>query len=182
MDVIDEIFSVLEGKGGRHYGDAESVTQLEHALQCATNAEGAGAEPGLITAALLHDIGHLINPDSREAIKREEDARHEYEGAAYLAQWFDDDVWQPVRHHVAAKRYLTATDDRYFSRLSPGSVRSLNLQGGPFDAAKADEFITQPFAKDGVRVRRWDEAAKVVGAKTPSLCHFRQYIEASLKK
>jgi len=180
MDAIEEIFNVMESEGGRRY-DAESITQLEHALQCAANAEGADAPPSLITAALLHDIGHLINPDARDAIKRNEDARHEYQGAAYLAQWFGEDVWQPVRHHVAAKRYLTATDEKYFERLSPASVRSLNVQGGPFEPAKAEEFITQPFAKDGVRLRRWDEGAKIVGAKTPTLDHFRQYIEASLK-
>ena len=99
MDALDEIFGVLEKQGGRKYGNTESVTQLQHALQCATHAEIAGAGAAMIAAALLHDIGHLINPDARAAIKRKEDARHEASGAAYLAQWFGEAVCGPVHHH-----------------------------------------------------------------------------------
>lgn len=182
MDAIDEIFGILRNEGDRNYGDAESVTQLQHALQCAANAENAGASAALITAALLHDIGHLINPDARAAIKRKEDARHEESGSAYLEQWFGDDVCGPVRHHVAAKRYLTATESDYFGRLSKGSVRSLEVQGGPFAGDEAAAFIKQPHADGGVRLRRWDEEAKDINAATPSLEHFRRYVETALRQ
>ena len=181
MDAVDELFTILKDKGDKHYGDAESVTQLQHALQCAANAENAGASAALITAALLHDIGHLINPDARDAIKRKEDAQHENRGAAFLEQWFAEDVGGPVRHHVDAKRYLTATEADYFGRLSKGSVRSLDVQGGPFDGDEAAAFIKRPFADDGVQLRRWDEEAKDAHAATPSLEHFRRYVETALK-
>lgn len=181
MGAVEELFGILSDEGGRNYGNAESVTQLQHALQCATNAEDAGAGAALITAALLHDIGHLINPDARAAIKRKADAGHENFGAAYLQRWFGDDVCGPVRRHVAAKRYLTATEADYFGRLSKGSVRSLEVQGGPFDGDEAAAFIKQPFARDGVRLRRWDEAAKNVNAETPPLEQFRRYVETALK-
>lgn len=181
MDTVSEIFEILKEQGDRNYGNAESVTQLQHALQCAAHAENAGASAAMITAALLHDIGHLINPDARAAIKRKEDAQHEDSGAAFLKQWFDDDVCEPVRHHVAAKRYLTATESDYFGRLSKGSVRSLEVQGGPFDGDEAARFIKMPFADDGVQLRRWDEEAKDIHAPTPSLEHFRRYVEAALR-
>jgi [1-hydroxy-2-(trimethylamino)ethyl]phosphonate dioxygenase len=106
---VDEILAVLRDAGQGNYGES-AVTQLEHALQCGTLAERDGAPPALIAAALLHDIGHLVNPDDRMARARGEDGEHEQIGAAYLERWFDDEVTRPVYLHVAAKRYLTATD------------------------------------------------------------------------
>ncbi len=181
MTAVEKLFGILEKGGGKNYGNAESVTQLRHALQCAANAENAGASAAMITAALLHDIGHLLNPDARAAIKRKEDAGHEISGAAYLEQWFGEDVCGPVRHHVAAKRYLTATEPDYFGRLSKGSIRSLEVQGGPFDDDEATTFVKQSHANDGVQLRRWDEEAKDVDAATPSLEHFRRYVETALR-
>lgn len=181
MDPIEQIFEVMARGGKRLYGTREQVTQLAHALQCATLAEREGASPALISAALLHDIGHLLNPDEWAALERGEDAKHEDRGRDYLTQWFDDDVVMPVYWHVAAKRYLTATEPDYFDRLSAGSVRTLELQGGPFTADEAVEFAAQPYADDGVRVRRWDEGGKVVGAETPDLAHFRPHLESCLR-
>ena len=74
------------------------------------------------------------------------------------------------------KRYLTTTDPGYFATLSAGSVRSLELQGGPFSVEEAACFIGRPFAADAVRLRRWDEAAKVPGKTTPDLEHFRRHL------
>ncbi len=179
MHPIDRIFEVLQTGAGAEYGN-ERVSQLDHALQCAALAEQAGAPPAVIAAALLHDIGHLLNPDERAAYHRGEDARHEVRGAAWLEQWFAAEVTEPVRWHVAAKRYLTAVDQNYHDLLSPISKRSLELQGGPFTAAAADAFGRRPFAEQTVAVRRWDDAAKVVGRAVPPLAHFRGYLEASL--
>jgi phosphonate degradation associated HDIG domain protein len=179
MGPIDRIFERFDRHGGNDYG-GERVRQLEHALQCATLAEAEGAAPALITASLLHDIGHLIHDLGVSPAARGIDDRHELLGREWLSRWFGEAVTEPVRLHVNAKRYLTATDPGYFATLSAGSVRSLELQGGPFTAELATGFIGLPFAVDAVRLRRWDEAAKVPGKATPDLTHFRRYIEDSL--
>ena len=180
MNPIDDIFDLLERRGGADYG-SERVTQLQHALQSAALAEEAGADAALISAALLHDIGHLVHDLGAAPAARGIDDRHELRGREWLAGRFGEDVAEPVRLHVNAKRYLTATDPGYFATLSPGSVRSLALQGGPFSRELAAGFIALPFAEAAVRLRRWDEAAKVPGKPTPRLKHFRHYLEASLR-
>jgi gamma-butyrobetaine dioxygenase len=180
VDPIDEIFAILREAGQGHYGES-AVTQLEHAIQCAALAERDGAAAALITAALLHDIGHLANPDDRKATLRDEDGEHERTGADYLGRRFGEDVTRPVYLHVAAKRYLTAMDPGYADMLSPASALSLKLQGGPFSPEAARRFIAQPGAAEAVRLRRWDEAAKEPGAATPPLDHFRRYLVASLR-
>ena len=179
MSPIDQIFERFAIHGDDEYG-RDRVKQIEHALQCATLAEEEGAAPTLITASLLHDIGHLIHDLGREPAARGIDDRHEMLGREWLTRWFGPAVTEPVKLHVDAKRYLTATDPGYFATLSPGSVRSLELQGGPFSADGAADFIGRPHATEAVRLRRWDEGAKIVGKVTPDLAHFRRYIEASL--
>jgi phosphonate degradation associated HDIG domain protein len=180
MGPIAQIFERFERHGGADYG-GERVRQLEHALQCATLAEAEGAEASLITAALLHDIGHLLHDLGDSPAARGIDDRHELRGREWLARWFGEAVTEPVRLHVNAKRYLTATDPEYFETLSTGSVRSLELQGGPFSAELAAGFIGLPYAPEAVRLRRWDESAKVPGKATPDLAHFSRYLEASLR-
>lgn len=179
MNPSDRIYERFDLHGDKDYG-SDRVRQLEHALQCAALAEAEGAAPALITAALLHDIGHLIHDLGAAPAARGIDDRHEELGRAWLTQWFGADVTEPVRLHVPAKRYLTATDPGYFATLSFGSVRSLELQGGPFTTEDAAAFIGQPHAAEAVRLRRWDEGAKVPGHATPDLAHFRHYLEASL--
>jgi len=129
----------------------------------------------------VHDIGHLIHDLGENPAAHGVDNRHELRGREWLARWFGEAVTEPVRLHVNAKRYLTATDPGYFATLSAGSVRSLELQGGPFSPDLAAGFIGLPFAPDAVRLRRWDEGAKVPGKGTPDLAYFRRYLEASLK-
>jgi [1-hydroxy-2-(trimethylamino)ethyl]phosphonate dioxygenase len=179
MNPVDEIFELFEQRGGADYG-GEWVSQLEHALQCAALAEEAGADAALISAALLHDIGHLVHELGREPATRGIDDRHELRGREWLSRRFGEDVTEPVRQHVNAKRYLTATDPGYFATLSPSSMRSLALQGGPFSAEHAAGFFSLPHAPAAVRLRRWDEGAKIPGKPTPGLEHFRPYLEASL--
>ncbi len=179
MTPVDEICALYEGQGGRMYG-GERVTQLAHALQCAASAEAEEAPPALIAAALLHDIGHLIHKLGSEPAARGVDDLHQVGGAKWLRRWFGAEVTEPIRLHVDAKRYLCATEPGYFEMLSPGSVRSLELQGGRFDADGAAVFIGQPHAVDAARLRRWDEAAKMPELPTPDLRHFRPYLEACL--
>ena len=177
---IEEIFERFDRHGNDDYG-TDPVRQLEHALQCAALAEAEGAEARLMTAALLHDIGHLIHDLGDAPAVRGIDDRHEVLGRDWLARFFGAAVTEPVALHVDAKRYLTATDPGYFATLSAGSVRSLELQGGPFSSELAAGFIGLPYAGDAVRLRRWDEAAKVPDKVTPDLEHFRRYMEASLR-
>lgn len=125
---LDELAERFASHGAEPYGEA--VSQAEHALQCATLAERAGCSDSLVVAALLHDIGHLYEDPAQID---EEDLRHEEFGARLLRELFPESVWQPVRLHVSAKRFLCAVDPSYHASLSPASRHSLVLQGGPFD-------------------------------------------------
>ena len=165
--VLRELFDRL---GGAAYGEA--VTQLEHALQCGAGAASGGATPTLVVAALLHDVGHLLHRDAGGALRRGIDDRHEAVGATWLGQWFPAAVTMPIALHVAAKRYLCAVDAGYAEALSPVSRATLQLQGGVMTSAEAAAFVVQPFAADAVRLRRWDEAAKVPGSPTQPLNHY----------
>ena len=177
MSIADEILAVFEARGsGAYFG--ESVSMTEHALQAAHFGQAEGAPPALILAALLHDIGHLVEDVPDDIADWTTDARHEEVGGRWLAQRFPAEVSEPVRLHVPAKRYLCATDERYFSRLSPASVATLELQGGPMSAREAERFETERFHRDAVRVRRWDDAGKVAGLATAGMADYRAMIEA----
>ena len=171
MLTLDEIESLFSRRGGEQYS-GEPVTQLEHALQSAALGEAEGADDELVTAALLHDIGHLIQDLGDTPTLRGIDDVHQYAAVPFLRGLFGDRVLGGVRLHVDAKRYLCATRAGYFEALSEDSKRSLVLQGGVFDAAQAAAFIAQPGAADAVRVRQWDDRAKVAAAATPPLTHF----------
>ena len=179
MADTDTILALL-ARGNAELYSGERVSQLEHALQCAHFAQQAGAEDALVVATLAHDIGHIL-AGGEYAAGRGIDGKHEQSGADFLARHFGPEISEPVRLHVAAKRYLCATDPGYFDRLSPASVRSLALQGGPMTAQEVQEFEANPFAMQAVRLRQWDEQGKIVGLKTPDLEHYRPMVEAALK-
>lgn len=163
--VAEKIVRLFNEHGSSMYGD-EQVTQVEHALQCASLAQRSGAGTALIVAALLHDIGHLLHalPDDEPADGV--DHLHEELAAHWLSQRFGPEVFEPVRLHVAAKRFLCATDPVYFGRLSPSSQLSLKLQGGPMSTSEVGKFLAQPHYRDAVMLRRWDDEAKIVGRST----------------
>jgi len=179
-EILERIENMLNKNGTDLYG-GEAVTQTQHALQCATLAEREKADDALITAALLHDIGHLLDPEFENALRKGEDLCHEDIGEAFLKDWFDEDVTQPVKLHVAAKRYLCTTDESYFSKLSPASVHTLKLQGGLMSELEQAEFKMNRFYREGLRLRIWDDMAKDPEMQTPSVSHFMKYTEASLK-
>lgn len=162
---IDTIVDWLENRGGGMYG-GEAITQREHALQCATLAQKSCASPALVTAALLHDLGHLADTEN--------DRRHPHGeiAATLLSGLFPRSVTEPVRLHVDAKRYLCAADPLYWHGLSPASKQSLEWQGGPFLSAAAAAFIAQPFSADAIQLRKWDDEAKVIGVVTPTVADF----------
>jgi [1-hydroxy-2-(trimethylamino)ethyl]phosphonate dioxygenase len=179
MGILDDIFTLFRTKGqGAYFGEA--VTETEHALQCAHLAEEAGAGSELIAAALLHDVGHLLHGLGEDIAERGRDGRHEDSGAAWLAQHFGPAVVDPVRLHVAAKRYLCAVAPAYHNGLSAASRLSLSLQGGPFTQDEVRDFEQEPWFRSAIAVRRWDDAAKVPGLTVPGLEHYRQHLETVL--
>lgn len=173
---LNEIERLFDGRGRQAYG-GELVSQTEHALQSALLAGADGASDELICAALLHDIGHLLHSGDESLVIAGIDAHHEAIGARWLARHFPLTVSAPVRLHVAAKRHLCATDPAYSSDLSPASQQSLVVQGGAFSEAEQRAFTAEPFAAPAIQLRRWDEAAKVVGMKLPAIKHFRAILE-----
>jgi phosphonate degradation associated HDIG domain protein len=179
---LPDIEHLFATKGNREYS-GEPVSQLEHALQSAWLAEQEGAGEALVVAAFLHDLGHLIN--DRGTVANEFtptlegiDDRHQYVALPFLRGLFDESVLAPIRLHVDAKRYLCVRGDgrtvgaRYWAELSADSKRSLELQGGVFTAAEADRFVAAPYAADAVKLRIWDDRAKVAGASTPTVTHY----------
>jgi len=175
---LSDICVLFARKGGRSY-DGEGVTQLEHALQTATQAQAEGAPASLVTAALLHDLGHMLNDQGDTPTLRGVDDLHQFAALPFLRALYGDDVLEPIRLHVDAKRYLCSTQPSYYDALSADSKRSLALQGGVFDASQAAAFIAQPHAESAVRVRMWDDLAKVPGAPTRPLAHFVAALEAA---
>jgi len=167
---IDEIEALFARHGSETYG--EGVTQLEHALQTAALAEAEGADDALVVAALLHDVGHFLQPTDDSFGYH----KHDRSGGAWLAQRFGPAVSEPVRLHVAAKRYLCASEPDYFAKLSPASVHSLGKQGGPMSAAEAKAFASEPHAKAATRLRRWDDGGKLDGLHVPDVEHYRERI------
>lgn len=180
MSIVDQIFDNLARKGGAMYG-GEAVTQLQHALQCATLAREADVSPALVAAALLHDYGHLINDDDAQAAAAGHDQVHEDIAADYLAAYFPAAVTEPIRMHVPAKRYLCAVDKAYHGDLSPASKQSLVVQGGVFSSDEAAHFIGQPHAEDAVMLRQWDDLAKDPEMTTDALESFRAEVVAALR-
>lgn len=176
MKITEQIAQCFETRGDSEYG-GESVTQLEHALQCAMLAEQDGASTELIVASLLHDIGHLLHDLPADAPDQGIDDHHENSGYRFLEKNFPASVAEPVRQHVAAKRYLCTTDATYQSKLSEPSLVSLRLQGGLMSDAELKEFTANKYWRDSLRLRNYDDLAKVVDLPTPDLKHYLPMIE-----
>jgi phosphonate degradation associated HDIG domain protein len=180
MRIADEVMNLLAGPGREAYL-GELVSQAEHALQAAWLAERDGAPDSLVVSALLHDVGHLVLGAKEDVADLGIDAHHEDAGAAWLARHFGPEVAGPARLHVAAKRYLCAVDPAYLDGLSPASRLSLRLQGGPMSPDEAARFELDPHHALAIRLRRWDDEAKVPGFNVPGLEHYRSRIEAAAK-
>jgi phosphonate degradation associated HDIG domain protein len=178
--ILAEIQRLLEQKAQGRYG-LSLVNQQQHALQAAALAERDGHGDSLVAAALLHDIGHMVHDLGENPADSGIDDHHEDLGHAWLTQHFGPEVTEPVRLHVAAKRYLCAVEADYFARLSPDSVKSLALQGGPMSAEEVAAFEALPEHKDAVQLRRYDERAKVKGLATPPVAHFLPAVARCLR-
>jgi phosphonate degradation associated HDIG domain protein len=177
MNLTEQLWAIYSSRGaGAYFG--EVVTTLEHSLQAAHFARESGASDALILGALLHDIGHLIDSAPLDFADWQSDARHEVRGSHWLAQRFGPEVSEPVRLHVPAKRYLCATDPSFLAQLSPASVRTLALQGGAMSGAEIAAFCIEPFHRDAIQLRHFDDRGKVPGLRTPDFAHYRGLIEA----
>jgi len=174
-DIVSQLFAVYAAHGHRHYG--EDFTENQHALQCATFARANGESPALGAACLLHDYGHLVHDLGEDIADHGIDAHHETLGANRLAKLFTPEVVEPVRLHVAAKRYLCWKLPHYYEGLSEASRKSLALQGGPMTGAEGLAFEQHPHHEAAVTLRRYDDMGKVAGMKTPDFEDFRSFLE-----
>ena len=174
MSAMDAIRAAFARRGHEGYG--EGVSQLDHALQCAAFAERDGAPRALVAAAFLHDIGHLLHDLAENVAESGIDTQHESVGSAWLSHHFGLEVTEPVRLHVAAKRYLASVEPGYFDALSDASKLSLKLQGGPMTGTQVQAFKAEPFFVDAVRLRRWDEEGKIVGYPGANFAHFESIV------
>jgi [1-hydroxy-2-(trimethylamino)ethyl]phosphonate dioxygenase len=168
LDSPEDLLSLLESRGGDSYF-GEPVTVLEHSLQAAHFAREMHCSNALVAAALLHDIGHLLHREEEDIAEHGVDTRHEELADELLSRHLPPDVTMPIRLHVAAKRYLCYADAAYREALSPSSLLSLQLQGGPMTEQEAKAFLAGPFARDAITLRRWDDEAKIPDLPMPFL-------------
>ena len=175
LSSVDQVFEVLASGGGTAYF-GEPVSVLEHSLQAAAIISRDGGAPALMAAALLHDLGHLLHFEGEDAAQRGLDTHHEELAAAALTGHLPDAVLDPIRMHVAAKRYLCFAEPEYLNGLSPSSVESLALQGGPMTATEAEAWVAAPHAREAIQLRRADDAAKIAGLQVPGLEYYRRLV------
>ncbi|MGV9563787.1 2-trimethylaminoethylphosphonate dioxygenase [Streptomyces sp. NPDC003480] len=180
-DTLEPLAELFAGAGSAEYL-GEPVTMAQHMLQAGARAAVAGAPPHLVAAALLHDVGHVEDDVvTGRDLMAGNDNRHSHSGADALGRWFGPEVTEPVRLHVAAKRYLCAVEPDYYDRLSEASKYTLEVQGGVMTPAQAAEFAALAGAADAVAVRRWDDEAKDPDAVTPPFEHFLPLLTALLR-
>ncbi len=177
---VDEIIRLYAAKGSTWYG-SEPVSQLEHAMQCALLAEQAEASAELVAAGFLHDIGHLLVHEAHE-IGHDGDDAHQYFALPFLRSAFSDEVLEPIRLHVDAKRYLCLAEAGYWESLSPASKHSLELQGGVFNGEAAERFLAQRYAEEAILLRLWDDLAKTPGAAAPGLDYYAEVLRGCARE
>ena len=178
---VDEVLGVLAASEAQDY-IGEAVSQLEHALQCAHFARQSRADDEVVLAALMHDIGHLLDPDA-PSMDGLGVIDHERLGADFLrARGFSETVARLVQGHVQAKRYLTYAKPSYAARLSSASRGTLDWQGGPMSAQEAHIFESDPLFKTILALRTWDERAKEVDLEVSGLGAYRGPMEAHLRR
>ena len=178
-NIVEFILKLFSQRGAEEYM-GESVTMSQHMEQTAACAVADGASDSLIISALLHDIGHFVGDHPIEALEKGTDNYHDKVGAQFLEPYFPASVTEPIRLHVAAKRYLCATDIDYLRHLSVASVNSLNVQGGPMNIAEVEQFKDNTLNQDAVRLRLYDDDGKVVGLTIKPVTDYRALLESLL--
>jgi predicted HD phosphohydrolase len=175
-DVVAEIFDLFARFGAEDYGEGLSLER--HMIQTAVLALGFGASNSIVAAALLHDLGHFLDPRADGAAANGIDLEHEALGALWLSRAFGRDVTAPIALHVRAKRYLCAVQPGYFDGLSAASRTSLAVQGGPLTPTEAAAFEREPGFEGAVLLRRCDDLGKDAHRITPDLESFRSLLAA----
>ncbi len=172
---VQILFDYMRAHGQEHY--EEEVTQMEHALQAAYLAKTARKSEALITAALFHDIGHMLADDPAEAnnptVKND---LHEELAADYLKDIFPASVTEPIRLHVPAKRYLCTVEPDYYDGLSEASKKSFHLQGGKMSEAEKNAFESNPHYRQAIQLRAWDDQAKELGKDVPEIEDYTEIV------
>ena len=185
--IIDRLFAIFTRHGVRSY-QSGGVSMAEHMLQTAAAAEAASAAPHVVTAALLHDVGHFLtdfakledDPKHASMLEATVDRRHEEAGARMLQPYFPPEVVEPIRLHVQAKRYLSAVEKDYVKTLAPQALHTLGLQGGPMSPQDVAAFEDNPYSQAAAMLRRWDDAAVAPGLVTPDFEHYRAMLQDQL--
>ena len=178
MNPTDQIRDLFSEQGHLAYG--EGVSELQHALQAASLAQKDNAPNSLIVAALLHDIGHLLHGLSEDVAEQGIDGHHERVGEKWLEKYFGPEISQPVRLHVEAKRYQCTVNSDYLAQLSPASAKSFILQGDKMNKDEVSAFEKNPFFKNALQLRTWDDNAKDPEMETPLLEHYLPLVKAAL--
>jgi len=168
LETPEAVVELMTSRGGESYF-GEPVTVLEHCLQGAFFARQAKSSDSLVVAALLHDVGHLLHREGEDVADHGVDTQHEELANQLLSAHLPAAVTEPIRLHVAAKRYLCFSDSAYLNALSPSSVLSLGLQGGPMSREEAEAFLSLPFAREAIALRHWDDEAKIPELAVPGI-------------
>jgi len=179
-NIVDFILDLFAHRGAEEYM-GESVSMSQHMEQTAACAFADGASSELVVAALLHDIGHFVGDFPIDALEKGINNCHESAGSAFLEPFFPASVTEPIRLHVAAKKYLCAIDESYIKRLSKASIESLNVQGGPMSAVEVRDFESNPYHQAAVKARHYDDDGKVAGLFIKPIKDYRRQIEAVLQ-
>lgn len=169
-----ELLRLLLEEADRADYIGEQISQLQHGLQCGKFATDSGAEEEVILASLFHDIGHFCTP-GKLLMGNVGVAEHEKVGAEFLlALGFSPRIARLVEGHVQAKRYLTWKNESYLAKLSPASKLTLAYQGGPMTEEEARQFEKNPDFHDILKMRTWDEKAKIPNWVVPGLNQYLQ--------
>lgn len=156
----------------------EPISQLEHALQAAHFATAAKVSEEEILAALLHDIGHLLDGDPLGHQGAFGIRDHEKVGARFLkTKGAPDMVCELVQSHVQTKRYLVFKSKNYRLKLSPASLSTFLLQGGPMTPQEAQKFERDPLFRAKVALRNFDDRSKVVGLEVAPLSTYEPLLK-----
>jgi phosphonate degradation associated HDIG domain protein len=177
FDSPEAVLDLLATRGHESYF-GEPVTVLEHCLEAAYFAREAEGSEELIAAALLHDVGHLLHQEGEDVAEQGHDTRHEELADVLLSAHLPQAVTAPIRLHVAAKRYLCSADPAYLNALSPSSLLSLKLQGGPMSQAEMQAFLAAPFAQEAIALRHWDDESKIPALPVPPVESYLPLLKA----
>ncbi|MBD1391582.1 HDIG domain-containing metalloprotein [Mucilaginibacter glaciei] len=174
-EITDQVFGLYEQHGDEDY-IGEPVSQIEHMSQAAALAEAEGYDEEVILAAFFHDIGHLCAAGAEVgSMDGMGNIDHEKLGAEYLLErGYSARLAALVNGHVVAKRYLTFKHPEYFEKLSEASRATLNFQGGVMSADEAKAFEQNPDADLIIRMRVWDDEAKITEIPVDNIAHLKK--------